>query len=170
MQQLYAAAFEANLAGNHALEQKYLAQAKAVERNNTALKNYILLIQGASAPYQGMRDLPDTSGVPSSSSGTGGHGWYDDSGGFHATATKAQADEAWRKAHGYQHGGQFIVGGGGGPDSQLVQFRASPREKVTITPPGGGNDQTRIMIELVAEVRRLTTTMPTIMRDALQRL
>ena len=37
---------------------------------------------------------------------------------------------------GFQHGGQFRVGGVGGPDSQLVAFRATPGERVTVTPPG----------------------------------
>lgn len=36
----------------------------------------------------------------------------------------------------FQHGGGFRVGGSGGADSQLVAFRASPMENVTITPPG----------------------------------
>ncbi|MCH7611711.1 MAG: hypothetical protein IIB10_13625, partial [Chloroflexi bacterium] len=35
---------------------------------------------------------------------------------------------------GFQHGGSFIVGGEGGPDSQRVGFRASPGERVTIQP------------------------------------
>ncbi len=37
---------------------------------------------------------------------------------------------------GFQNGGSFRVGGSGGPDSQVVAFRASPMENVTITPPG----------------------------------
>lgn len=42
---------------------------------------------------------------------------------------------------GFAEGGSFKVGGGGGTDSQLVAFRASPDETVTITRPdqqGGG--------------------------------
>lgn len=42
----------------------------------------------------------------------------------------------------FQHGGSFDVGGSGGPDSQVVAFRATPGEKVQINPPGqssGGN-------------------------------
>lgn len=35
---------------------------------------------------------------------------------------------------GYRLGGSFFVGGSGGPDSQLVAFRASPGEQVTVTP------------------------------------
>ncbi len=38
----------------------------------------------------------------------------------------------------FQTGGTFEVGGSGGPDSQLVAFRASPNERVTVTPPGKG--------------------------------
>ena len=37
---------------------------------------------------------------------------------------------------GFQHGGSFKVGGSGGKDSQLVAFKASPREKVSIETPG----------------------------------
>ena len=46
--------------------------------------------------------------------------------------------EAARKAtlDGFATGGQFTVGGSGGPDSQLVAFRATPGENVKITRPG----------------------------------
>ncbi len=37
---------------------------------------------------------------------------------------------------GFAHGGSFNVGGSGGPDSQLVAFRASPSERVDILTPG----------------------------------
>ena len=46
---------------------------------------------------------------------------------------------------GFQHGGSFKVGGSGGRDSQLVAFKASPRERVSVETPGqqgkrgGGN-------------------------------
>lgn len=36
---------------------------------------------------------------------------------------------------GFQYGGQFDVGGSGGTDSQLVAFRASPNERVTVETP-----------------------------------
>jgi hypothetical protein len=36
----------------------------------------------------------------------------------------------------YQHGGQFMVRGLPGPDRNLVQFRASDKEVITITPAG----------------------------------
>ncbi len=47
---------------------------------------------------------------------------------------------------GFRHGGNFTVGGAGGPDSQLVAFRASPGEEVNITPPGrqGGAGSTTV--------------------------
>lgn len=35
---------------------------------------------------------------------------------------------------GFQTGGSFLVGGAGGPDSQLVAFRATPGERVDVTP------------------------------------
>jgi len=37
---------------------------------------------------------------------------------------------------GFAGGGSFPVGGTGGTDSQLVQFRASPNERVTVSGPG----------------------------------
>ncbi|HEA19666.1 MAG TPA: phage tail tape measure protein [Pricia antarctica] len=46
---------------------------------------------------------------------------------------------------GFQHGGEFRVGGSGGADSQLVTFRASPGERVQITPPGQ-SDQGSVVI------------------------
>lgn len=36
----------------------------------------------------------------------------------------------------FSHGGSFQVGGSGGTDSQLVAFRASPNEHVSVTTPG----------------------------------
>ena len=39
---------------------------------------------------------------------------------------------------GFRNGGSFTVGGNGGPDSQTVAFRATPGERVTVTPPGKG--------------------------------
>lgn len=48
------------------------------------------------------------------------------------------------KLPGFATGGSFMVGGSGGTDSQLVQFKATPGERVTIETPGqqkhgGGN-------------------------------
>jgi hypothetical protein len=42
------------------------------------------------------------------------------------------------KMPGFANGGSFAVAGGGGTDSQLVQFMATPGERVTVTPPGRG--------------------------------
>lgn len=39
--------------------------------------------------------------------------------------------------YGFASGGGFTVGGFGGTDSQLVQFLATPGERVSISPPGG---------------------------------
>lgn len=47
----------------------------------------------------------------------------------------------------FQRGGSFSVGGGGGVDSQLVQFMATPGERVTVTPEGGARDGTRFNID-----------------------
>lgn len=48
---------------------------------------------------------------------------------------------------GFAQGGQFTVGGAGGVDSQLVQFMASPGERVTVETPqqtGGGDGETNL--------------------------
>lgn len=43
---------------------------------------------------------------------------------------------------GYQFGGDFTVGGSGGIDSQMVAFRATPGERVTVTRPSGPSPNT----------------------------
>lgn len=43
---------------------------------------------------------------------------------------------AFKKLVGFKDGGEFNVGGTGGIDSQLVAFKASPNERVSITKPG----------------------------------
>ena len=60
------------------------------------------------------------------------------------------------KLAGFQHGGQFTVGGAGGADSQTVAFRATPGETVTVTPAGrrgGGGSIQNIIVQgsLVSE-------------------
>ncbi len=49
---------------------------------------------------------------------------------------------------GFKDGGQFQVGGQGGTDSQLVAFKASPDETVTVTKPGQGNQGGNITINI----------------------
>ncbi|KQS86937.1 phage tail tape measure protein [Rhizobium sp. Leaf383] len=61
---------------------------------------------------------------------TGGFGG---SGGFQATTTLGAILGA---VPGFATGGTFDVGGAGGIDSQLVAFKASPNETVSITKPG----------------------------------
>lgn len=41
----------------------------------------------------------------------------------------------WGKIFGFASGGSFMVGGSGGTDSQLVAFKASPNERVTVETP-----------------------------------
>lgn len=56
-------------------------------------------------------------------------------GGFKATTTLGAILGA---VPGFATGGSFQVGGAGGVDSQLVAFKASPNERVSITKPGQG--------------------------------
>ncbi len=66
-------------------------------------------------------------------------------------------------------GGEFKVGGSGGPDSQLVAFKASPDETVSIRTPsqqgrmGGGvtiNQYNSLNVEGDADENRLATVLP----------
>lgn len=70
---------------------------------------------------------------------------------------------------GFAGGGSFKVGGTGGTDSQVVAFRASPDERVTIETPGQGDavlrgigQQTQI---LAAELRRVTSEVSAMRAD-----
>jgi phage-related protein len=74
------------------------------------------------------------------------------------------------KLAGFQHGGQFVVGGAGGPDSQTVAFRATPGETVTVSPPGrggGGGFAPTIVVQgsLITE-RELSDVIVSTMREA----
>jgi len=55
---------------------------------------------------------------------------------------------------GRQHGGSFMVGGGGGTDSQRVSFMATPGERVTVETPNqqraSGSDGGNVVKELRA--------------------
>lgn len=46
---------------------------------------------------------------------------------------------------GFQNGGDFRVGGAGGTDSQLVAFRATPNETVSVRTPGQANRDQKAM-------------------------
>jgi tape measure domain-containing protein len=58
---------------------------------------------------------------------------------------------------GFRTGGEFTVGGMGGPDSQLVAFRATPGEKVNVNTPaqdraireGGGGQEVSVPVTIV---------------------
>lgn len=49
---------------------------------------------------------------------------------------------------GFQHGGAFRVGGVGGPDSQLVAFKASPNERVSIETPAQQNRGANVTVNV----------------------
>lgn len=59
-------------------------------------------------------------------------------------ATGGGASTGFAKLLGFATGGSFIVGGGGGTDSQLVAFKGTPGERVDVTPPGKGGASTVI--------------------------
>jgi len=75
-------------------------------------------------------------------------------------------------AFGFQHGGAFTVGGSGGPDSQLVGFRATPGERVTVSTPGqmrsgrSSVQQTIIVQGSIVTERQLSALAVRAMRDA----
>lgn len=53
-----------------------------------------------------------------------------------------------RSVMGFANGGSFTVGGSGGTDSQLVQFKASPNERVTVTTPGQGGGLMGLVVQV----------------------
>lgn len=60
---------------------------------------------------------------------------------------------------GFANGGSFTVGGAGGVDSQVVAFRATPGERVDVTPPGraaGGGSPVNVIINMPPNVTRDT--------------
>jgi len=56
------------------------------------------------------------------------------------------------KLLGFANGGEFTVGGSGGIDSQLVAFKATPGEQVSISPPGQSvtNNSSNITVNINA--------------------
>jgi hypothetical protein len=169
------AAAEALIAGNTALAQYYADLAYQAERNvgliqriireldnldgQTITTNLQIISQGGGG---GSGPSVDYNPADTGGGGSGGvHGYY--SGGvFHPTSTYEQAVAGWRASEGYQTGGSFTVGGGGGADSQRVSFRATPGEVVNISKEDS-------IENLAAEVRRLVNQLPIIMRDAVTR-
>lgn len=59
---------------------------------------------------------------------------------------------------GFANGGSFTVGGAGGVDSQVVAFRATPGERVDVTPPGraAGGSPVNVVINMPPNVTRDT--------------
>ncbi len=57
-------------------------------------------------------------------------------GGFGAKGKRSGLFGGLSNLFGFARGGSFSVGGTGGTDSQVVAFKASPRERVDITAPG----------------------------------
>lgn len=55
------------------------------------------------------------------------------------------------KLFGFAQGGSFKVGGSGGIDSQLVAFKASPNERVTVTKPGQGLGGVSLVVNINAD-------------------
>ncbi len=70
---------------------------------------------------------------------------------------------------GFANGGQFKVGGSGGTDSQLVAFRASPNETVTVTRPdqrmGGASIVINNSIDARGATQELAAKLPAILRE-----
>ena len=70
------------------------------------------------------------------------------------TANAASNAATGHMGDGMQHGGSFLVGGGGGTDSQRVSFMATPGERVTVETPNqsraSGSDGGGVVKELRA--------------------
>ncbi len=65
--------------------------------------------------------------------------------------TIATPDEI--QGFGFAHGGEFVVGGSGGRDSQRVPLDLTPGERVTITPPGQDSGPTTIQNFISMDLR-----------------
>ena len=63
-----------------------------------------------------------------------------------ATAAQGTSVTGTSTMASFAHGGQFTVGGSGATDSNVVQFRATRGEQVTITPPGRGGGTPEIVV------------------------
>jgi hypothetical protein len=72
------------------------------------------------------------------------------------------------KLPGFANGGSFMVGGSGSPDSQLVAFRASPNERVTIDKPGQGGG-TVVNINTHIDARGATSELISALPEILKR-
>jgi hypothetical protein len=84
-------------------------------------------------------DQPEQLGGPGFGGGSGAAGY----GGF-----IGEAFNVVKGLFGFANGGEFRVGGSGGTDSQLVAFKASPNETVTVRTPaqqGAGGGQPIVM-------------------------
>ncbi|TCM56153.1 TP901 family phage tail tape measure protein [Rhizobium sp. PP-F2F-G48] len=96
---------------------------------------------GEAAFNEGLKALLGAFGGGSASGGTGG------TAGSAGVGIGSLLGSAFKGLFGFANGGSFEVGGAGGIDSQLVAFKASPNERVSITKPGqersGGGDSYR---------------------------
>jgi hypothetical protein len=53
---------------------------------------------------------------------------------------------------GFAGGGDFLVGGRAGVDANVVAFRASRGETVTITPPSGSSSQEKLLRQILGQL------------------
>jgi len=68
---------------------------------------------------------------------------------------------------GFQSGGQFRVGGSGGPDSQLVAFRATPNETVSVRTPGQDRQQAQAPPQEQQPISIVNVTDPSLLENYL---
>lgn len=123
-----------------AYEERLQATIRALDELNgkKITAEFTLKMEQEFAGAAGRRPTEEGGGGAPSVPGGGGGGE-----GYHHRAWREQhpdgVDSEGRSNpydYGYAYGGQFTVGGSGGGDNQLVQFRATPGERVTVTPRG----------------------------------
>lgn len=137
--------------------QKLMAQSTATA--NSATADFARMAAAASSTSAAISQMQQTSsgGGTSSSSRNGptqppeGYGY-----------NYGPATNPWTQGHldtGPYHfatGGSFTVGGAGGTDSQLVQFMATPNEKVTVETPGqqsANNGGTTVQVSMIVHAK-----------------
>ncbi len=139
--------FERNLA---ALNQLYIEEEINIDQYNAALENLLETQKKAATAEGGLGE--DILGDVFSNATRGledfQRTWRDFVGEVLADIARIAQQQIITRAlgalsplPGFQHGGSFGVGGAGGPDSQMVQFMASPGERVDVLTRGQQQQQ-----------------------------
>ena len=161
---------EAIIAGDSAMVTKYANLYIAANKYRLEVEKLTAALEGSFSPRGDPEAGRPAVGGTGGGGGAGGERVFDTREGpqggwwYHNFSTGG-----WSRVKNYQYGGEFTVGGFGGPDSQLVQFAASPGEKVRV---GDTGDQAILeeMRLMRMGIDRLGRVLPVTVRDAVERI